>query len=334
MLVSTVFRVLGGRVMTKPFKTIDEQIKILEDRGLSFKNKETAKRELTRYGYYEIINGYKDPFLETRDPDKYIKSATFEDIDSLFDFDMMLRSLTLMTMLNVESILKSIVSYTIAEEFGHLERDYLRRTNYKDGKKYEDGYKIDKLLIKFNKIIDDDTQPFKHYKQVHGNCPPWILVKGMTFGNLANFIKLQKSKVKKRIIARCYGIDEALVTEETKNFFMDSIFLFLAYRNRSAHGGRIYNYNSSKASVRFCATLHASVDIDESRYRQGFGKNDWTILKLALRLLENKGIAIMFSEGINRLLSDYYGDFPENIDFLIREMKILPEHLKYGDELE
>ena len=50
--------------MTKPFRSVTDQVVILEARGLSFKDKAQAMKILERYGYYEIINGYKDPFLE------------------------------------------------------------------------------------------------------------------------------------------------------------------------------------------------------------------------------------------------------------------------------
>ena len=55
----------------KPFKTIDQQISILQSRNLLFHNKETAAKNLERYGYYEIINGYKDNLeLDRIDNDK------------------------------------------------------------------------------------------------------------------------------------------------------------------------------------------------------------------------------------------------------------------------
>ncbi|MGQ7578781.1 Abi family protein, partial [Streptococcus suis] len=50
----------------KPFKTLDEQLAILEARGLVFSDKENAKKKLSFYGYYEIINGYKDFLLEKK----------------------------------------------------------------------------------------------------------------------------------------------------------------------------------------------------------------------------------------------------------------------------
>ena len=49
----------------KPFTTIDQQIKILKDRNLKFLNEKAAREHLRSYGYYEIINGYKDYLLES-----------------------------------------------------------------------------------------------------------------------------------------------------------------------------------------------------------------------------------------------------------------------------
>ena len=101
--------------MTKPFRSVTDQVVILEARGLSFKDKAQAMKILERYGYYEIINGYKDPFLESSNPEKYIYEACFEDIYALYSFDAALRDYTLVTMLNIERNLRAIVSYTIRD---------------------------------------------------------------------------------------------------------------------------------------------------------------------------------------------------------------------------
>ena len=47
----------------KPFKTVDEQISLLKERRLNFINLPAARQLLKEYGYYEIVNGYKKPFL-------------------------------------------------------------------------------------------------------------------------------------------------------------------------------------------------------------------------------------------------------------------------------
>ena len=45
----------------KPFKTLDEQIEILEDRNLVFTNKEEAKDYLLHNNYYNICLLYTSP---------------------------------------------------------------------------------------------------------------------------------------------------------------------------------------------------------------------------------------------------------------------------------
>ena len=50
--------------MDKDFTTFEEQVKILKRRGLKFTSEETALKALQRFGYYSIINGYKDPYVD------------------------------------------------------------------------------------------------------------------------------------------------------------------------------------------------------------------------------------------------------------------------------
>ena len=55
----------------KVFKTYDEQISILENRGMELLDKkecQNAKKVIQRVGYYKLINGYKTPFLNTTAP--------------------------------------------------------------------------------------------------------------------------------------------------------------------------------------------------------------------------------------------------------------------------
>lgn len=51
--------------MDKPFKSITEQIAILESRGLECDN--NTRLVLEREGYYPVVNGYKDLFLDQRE---------------------------------------------------------------------------------------------------------------------------------------------------------------------------------------------------------------------------------------------------------------------------
>ena len=44
--------------MGKPFRTIDQQIYLLEKRNLKFKDKEKAREILLKNNYYNLINNY------------------------------------------------------------------------------------------------------------------------------------------------------------------------------------------------------------------------------------------------------------------------------------
>lgn len=177
--------------MNKSFKSIDEQIQLLKSRNLTFLNKETARNELIRWGYYEIINGYKSPFLLTKEGDEhYLTGTTFEQLLAFYNFDKNLRFHTLYSMLDVESTLKTAVAYVVTKDFKSVQKDYLQKENYDSGnKKYNKEkdkyeYDIDQLFHKFNFILNDNTQPFRHYRIKHKNIPPWILIKGMSFENI------------------------------------------------------------------------------------------------------------------------------------------------------
>ena len=77
--------------MSKPFKTVEEQIEILKSRGLIIQDEERALFFLKNNNYYELINGYKDFFIdkdktEQEKKDVYRNDVTFEDVVSLYEF--------------------------------------------------------------------------------------------------------------------------------------------------------------------------------------------------------------------------------------------------------
>lgn len=47
----------------KEYKTIEQQILILKNRGLNFENEEFARTKLLETNYYNTVNGYKRLFI-------------------------------------------------------------------------------------------------------------------------------------------------------------------------------------------------------------------------------------------------------------------------------
>ncbi|PTH51071.1 hypothetical protein BU601_11965 [Staphylococcus arlettae] len=96
----------------KPFKTHRQQLRILRDRGLTIsKDGEGSKvmRVLEKENYYNVINGYKDPFLKktpnklNKIPEEFEDNKSFDEIYSLYVMDRRLRSLILEYLLLLET---------------------------------------------------------------------------------------------------------------------------------------------------------------------------------------------------------------------------------------
>lgn len=79
--------------VTKEFKTIDEQINILSERGLKFKNKKKAAGVLKRYNYFDVINGFESILLKKNVQNKEYENVYFEDFRDIFFFDMKLKKI-------------------------------------------------------------------------------------------------------------------------------------------------------------------------------------------------------------------------------------------------
>ena len=125
----------------KKFTTFEQQIEILKRRNLRFASEETALNLLRRYGYYNIINGYKDPYVEIIDgKDHYKDGITFEQIYSLYKLDRAIRGRLMDAMLEFEDTLRTAVAHTLAEDFTEDQNLYLNRTNFKLGKKRGSTY--------------------------------------------------------------------------------------------------------------------------------------------------------------------------------------------------
>lgn len=105
------------------------QIGILKSRGVIIRNKRWAKQVIRSVNYYNLINGYKQPFLQQNvSGEKYIAGTTLEEIYALYEFDRKLRIVTLEYILEIEKQVKALVAYCFSKIHGH--KNYLKIENF------------------------------------------------------------------------------------------------------------------------------------------------------------------------------------------------------------
>ena len=182
--------------MVKPFKTYKQQLQILQDRGLDVGNTSETIHFLEESNYYDVINGYKDPFILKEDngksvvPETYKPNTKLTELYSLYKLDRELRLLFLKYFLTFESNMRSRCAYRFAEKFKDKHLAYLDFANYSNrSEKFNDVLKtISTLSNIISRYANKSTEnSIKHYLKCHGEVPLWVLVDYFTFGNISFF---------------------------------------------------------------------------------------------------------------------------------------------------
>ena len=227
------------------YTTTEQQISKLKSQQLLFENEEKAKRILQTYGYYNIINGYRDPYIiKNYDRKVYSQGVTFEQIFALFVLDHHIRDAVLLAMIDFEEHLRAVVADILSEDFGSDFNTYLNKNNFRDKRVSDPRFSRQSILNNLLKVAQrSHTQPIMYYRKVHGTIPPWILLKGVFFSDLINLTRFFKKRERDKLVHRLY-LDKLkhFTDEQLKDLMSDSLFMFLEYRNLAAHGGRVYNY--------------------------------------------------------------------------------------------
>lgn len=321
----------------KPFADKNKQIDILKSRDLTFLDENKAKRVLMRYGYYEVVNGYKMFLLEEDSTkERYKSGASFEHLTSLYELDKSIRNGVIQASLEIELSLRTAIAYTLAEDFGVEQRQYLHYQNFRQGyTTWSNGHPTNEraiLLDKLNHILTRNIEPLNHYRSNHGHIPPWILLKETTFGNLKYIFKLLKGPQKDKVISICYGIEISDVTDDLKSLFKDTLSVVNSFRNRAAHSGRIFNFKSTIHQIGYNNTFHNEIKITPAQYRKGLGQSDLYTLSKVLSYFDNKTAKINLDFYISYPIKKHCENYQEDLELLANEMNYPLDELK--QELE
>lgn len=95
----------------KRFLDVDDQIAKLKSLKIKIHDTKKTRETLLGNSYYNIINGYRTPFLFNKQKDKYLKGTAFTEIYALYHFDRQLRQLLLSFLLEVENAFKTRIIY-------------------------------------------------------------------------------------------------------------------------------------------------------------------------------------------------------------------------------
>ena len=269
---------------SKTFKTLDEQIEILESKGLVINDIENAKTILLRENYF-FLNGYRLIFMKSNTDRKFIEGASFDEIYAMFNFDRQIRNIIFKNILIVENNLKSILSYVMSKNHGFKENSYLNANNLvKDSRRTR---QVNDLIRKMKRQINVNGKQHtatSHYLNSYGFIPLWVVVKVLSFGIVGELYTVLQYQDQKEI-ADVFGIDIYSMIEYLP--------ILANYRNLCAHEDICYLNRTQKQieDTKYHRMLNI-VQNSEDEYI--YGKNDLFALIIVLKFMLNEDNFNMF----------------------------------------
>lgn len=212
----------------KNFKTIEEQIEILRSRGLTINNESQAKDFLLHNNYYRI-SGYS---LTLRKNDVFSKSATFQNIVEIYNFDHELRHIILQYLEVIEVQMKSIYVYEFTKVHGPT--GYLDESFFTNKTKHKEI--IDKANQQKTQRLAHEAY-LKHFvNELQQDIPLWAYIDLFTISDISFLYSISEQPIKDAV-ARTFGLTMSKGAAILGSY-MHSMTII---RNLCAHGSRIYN---------------------------------------------------------------------------------------------
>ncbi len=229
--------------MNKKFLTYKELAHKLNSKGIKFEDENYDL--LIRHGYFNLVNGYKNPFVEKHDENKkhkYIDGVTVTDLLLVKEFDSKLRQLFLKAITRVEEEVRTVFTQTFT--FENNEDPFA----WKDTNSYDLG-DINKGNKLVSELVEEITNSKKTYVQhsISNNedAPTWIVFKCIFFSKL-NYIIRNSKRECKRVLCDVYN----LPTTKGFNSLYSSLYWLKEIRNACAHNERIYDICSDDKNNR------------------------------------------------------------------------------------
>lgn len=256
----------------KIFKTLDEQIEILQSKGLIINDIDTAKQILFRENYF-FVNGYRHLFMRSSKENTFIPGTTFDELYATFVFDRRIRNIMFKYILIIENNMKSIISYQLSKKYGIKERDYLNPKNFT-----QDGIKarqVNDVISKMKRQIRVNGRQHTatlHYLSNYGYIPMWILVKVLSFGIISELYNILKA-------------EDAYSIAEYYDLQPESLSVYLTilanYRNVCAHEDILYDHRTQRSIPN--SKYHYLLDIEMTDEEYNYGKNDLFALVIIMK---------------------------------------------------
>jgi len=216
----------------KPALDIDQQITLLESRGLNIQDKAKAHQYLRFINYYRL-SGYTiyfEQFANGKRTHQFKAETTFENVISLYNFDRHLRMLVMDAIERIEVAVRTQICLTLATTYKdshwHLRREL-----------FSSDFKFYTLLSKCEAEQQRSKEPFaKHYKKTYASptlLPAWMMAELLSMGTWSQMYENLANRSDRKKISDAFKLPPL----EFESWLHSLTYI----RNLCAHHSRLWN---------------------------------------------------------------------------------------------
>lgn len=223
----------------KFFLTYNQQMKKLRnDKGIICSGS-AHKNILIRAGYFNIVNGYKTPFISGQD-DKgnhiYISNTTIDQLQAVKLFDEKLRSFLLRYITQVEEETRTLAGYKFDECNNNGEITWYSTEAYSPNKTLQE--KMSVISKAYNELSKSQLDYVTFYMNTHKQIPTWIMFKVVNFSTFIDLVRYSKTDVS-HALCHLYSLEDDNGRPDVK-LLIGSLHWMRKIRNACAHNERVY----------------------------------------------------------------------------------------------
>lgn len=223
----------------KEFLTYNRQMRRLRDVKKIDCNGTFHKRMLVRSGYFNLVNGYKDPFTNGKNSKGehiYLPNTGLDQFYAVKHFDDDLRSFLLRYITQVEEEVRTLVGYKFDQCNNNGEILWYDTDAYDPSKSLQSRMKA--ISEAYSELSRSKLDYVRFYMNNHQHIPTWIMFKVVNFSTFIEVLENSKADVR-HSVCKLYGMEDPNGKPNVK-LLIGSLHWMRTIRNSCAHNERVY----------------------------------------------------------------------------------------------
>ena len=223
----------------KLFLTYNQQMRKLRNDKHILCSGSSHKKLLIRAGYFNIVNGYKNPFISGCDANGnhlYISGTSIDQLQAVKKFDDQLRTFLLRYITQVEEEIRTLSGYKFDECNDNGTIPWYNTDAYSPNKSLQE--KMNVISNAYSELSRSKLDYVNFYMNNHKQIPTWIMFKVVNISTFIDILNCSKKDVS-HSICNLYDLYDDRGFSNVK-LLIGSLHWMRKIRNSCAHNERVY----------------------------------------------------------------------------------------------